>query len=137
VDLQPDEARLLLASARVARLATVRPDGAPHVVPICFAMDGDTLVTAIDAKPKRPGTPARLRNIASQPRVAVLADGWDEDWTRLWWVRLDGEAAIVESHRARSLLCDRYQQYRHAPPAGPVIVVRAVRWSGWRAASPA
>jgi PPOX class probable F420-dependent enzyme len=85
--MDPHEARLLLGSVRVARLATVRPDGAPHLVPICFALDGDTLVTAIDAKPKRPGTLARLRNIAWEPRVAVLADGWDEDWTRLWWVR--------------------------------------------------
>jgi PPOX class probable F420-dependent enzyme len=133
--MDPHEARLLLGSVRVARLATVRPDGAPHLVPICFALDGDTLVTAIDAKPKRPGTLARLRNIAWEPRVAVLADGWDEDWTRLWWVRLDGEAAIAESHRARSQLCDRYQQYQRQPPEGPVIVVRAVRWSGWRASA--
>ena len=112
----------------------MRPDGAPHLVPICFALDGDTLVTAIDAKPKRPVTPARLRNIAADPRVAVLADGWDEDWTQLWWVRLDGEAAIAESVHARSLLCDRYRQYAEQPPDGPAIIVRITGWSGWRAA---
>ena len=92
-------------------------------------------MTAIDAEPKRPGTLAQLETSPGNRAVAVLADGWDEDWTRLWWLRLDGEAAIAESRRARSQLCDRYQQYQRQPPEGPVIVVRAVRWSGWRASA--
>jgi PPOX class probable F420-dependent enzyme len=133
MDLEPAEARSLFETVPVARLATVRPDGAPHLVPICFALQGDTLVTAIDAKPKRAGVMARLRNIESDPRVAVLADRWDEDWTQLWWVRLDGEAAISDSSRARSLLSDRYRQYAEQPPQGPVIIVRILSWHGWRA----
>ena len=133
MDLEPAQARSLFETVRVARLATVRPDGAPHVVPICFALEGDTLVTAIDAKPKRSGVMARLRNIESDPRVAVLADSWDEDWTQLWWVRLDGEASIGDSSRARALLCDRYRQYAEQPPEGPVIIVRILSWNGWQA----
>ena len=76
--------------ARVARLATVSRDGRPHVVPICFVLDGDTLHTAVDEKPKRTRSLQRLRNIEANPNVEVLIDGYDEDWSRLWWVRLRG-----------------------------------------------
>ena len=83
-------ARALFAAARVARLATVTPDGSPHVVPIVFAVDGDTIYTAVDGKPKRSRQLQRLANIAAHPRVTVLADRYDEDWSQLWWVRADG-----------------------------------------------
>jgi PPOX class probable F420-dependent enzyme len=133
------EARERFATARVARLATVGADGEPHVVPIVFALDGDTIVHAVDHKPKRTRALRRLANIADNPRVAVLADEYDDaHWDRLWWVRADGAARVLESgeeaRRALDLLADRYAQYRAAPPAGPVVAVDVERWRGWSAA---
>ena len=111
--------------ARVARLATVGPDGRPHVVPICFVVDGDTLYTAVDEKPKRTRALRRLRNIEANPAVEVLIDHYEEDWSQLWWVRLRGRARVVErDERALELLCAKYEQYRDSPPAGPFVVVR-------------
>jgi PPOX class probable F420-dependent enzyme len=140
--LDPGELRVRLAAARVARLATVRPDGAPHLVPFCFALEGEVLYSAVDAKPKRrPGAPlARFRNVEAEPRVSVLVDHWSEDWGQLWWVRVDGRAAALapgsdEERRALGLLTDKYPQYRAAPPAGPVLAITGERWSGWSAAS--
>jgi PPOX class probable F420-dependent enzyme len=135
--MESAEARRLFATVSVARLASVRPDGAPHLVPVCFAVDGETLYTAVDAKPKTTKQLARLRHIVAEPRVAVLADHYEDNWTRLWWVRMDGRARIVddpaERERALALLAGRYPQYRDTPPDGPVIAVDADRWSGWRA----
>jgi PPOX class probable F420-dependent enzyme len=137
VQLDPQEARELFGSARVARLATVRESGGPHLIPICFALDGDTLFTAVDHKPKRTADLARLRNIAAEPRVSVLADLYDEDWSQLWWARMDGMAEVTDDPAAREhaigLLRARYVQYTDAPPDGPVVVVAATTWSGWRA----
>jgi len=121
------------AAARVARLATVDPRGRPHAVPICFAIDGDTLYTAVDEKPKRTRRLQRLRNIEANPRVEVLIDQYDEDWTRLWWVRLRGTARIVEDRRAVQLLAAKYPQYRERPPAGPVIAVEIEERHEWTA----
>ena len=119
--------------ARVARLATVGADGRPHIVPICFALDGDTLYTAVDEKPKATRRLRRLANIEADPRVEVVIDHWDEDWSRLWWVRLSGEARIVEHDaRALELLQAKYPQYRDQPPAGPFILVTIRRRSEWR-----
>jgi PPOX class probable F420-dependent enzyme len=136
VRLDPDQARTLFASAAVARLATISPDGAPHLVPICFAVAQDTIYTAIDGKPKRTPDLARLANIAAEPRVALLADRYDDDWTQLWWVRVDGDArlATADDERARALaaLAKAYPQYALAPPRGPVIAVEPRRWSGWK-----
>jgi PPOX class probable F420-dependent enzyme len=135
--MEAAEARRLFASTQVARLASVRADGAPHLVPVCFALDGDVLYTAVDAKPKRTQRLARLRHIRSEPRVALLADHYEEDWSRLWWVRMDGRARLVddpaERERALALLARRYPQYRESPPDGPVLAIDADRWSGWRA----
>jgi PPOX class probable F420-dependent enzyme len=135
--LAPAEARRLFASAAVARLATVRSDGAPHVVPVCFAIAGETIYTAVDGKPKRTPDLARLANIATEPRVALLADRYEDDWTRLWWVRVDGEARLVTGadERARALraLAAAYAQYADAPPLGAVIAIAPRRFSGWRA----
>ena len=94
--LSGPEARQRFASVPVARLATVGPDGQPHLVPVTFAVDGDHIYTAVDAKPKSSRQLRRLRNIAGNPRVAVLADHSEDDWTALWWVRADGRAAILE-----------------------------------------
>jgi PPOX class probable F420-dependent enzyme len=137
VRLDPAEARALFASAAVARLATVRPDGSPHVVPVCFAVAGDRIYTAVDHKPKSTADLARLRHIAAEPRVALLADRYDEDWSRLWWVRVDGDASVVSSpserERALAALTAAYAQYAARPPQGPVIAVRPHRFRGWRA----
>ena len=91
--LDPLRARGLFGAAEVARLATVAADGAPHLVPVCFALAGDVVYSAVDGKPKRTPDLARLANIAAEPRVALLADHYEEDWTRLWWVRVDGMPA--------------------------------------------
>ena len=119
--------------ARVARLATVDPRGRPHVVPICFAIDGDTLYSAVDEKPKRTRELQRLRNIEMNPHVEVLIDHYDEDWTRLWWVRLRGSARIADDPRAVELLIAKYPQYAERPPAGPVIAVSIEERSEWTA----
>ena len=135
--LDPAEARDLFASAPVARLATVRPDGSPHVVPVCFALAGEMIYTAVDHKPKATADLARLRHIAAEPRVALLADRYDDDWSRLWWVRVDGEAAVVDSAQERdrglAALAAAYTQYADRPPQGPIIAVLARGFRGWRA----
>jgi PPOX class probable F420-dependent enzyme len=134
--LDPRQARALLASAHIARLASVRPDGAPHLVPVCFALAGGAIYTAVDAKPKRTRSLARLANIAGDPRVSLLADHYEDDWTRLWWVRVDGDAAVVtdpsERERALSALAARYRQYAAERPSGAVIAIAPRRWTGWR-----
>jgi PPOX class probable F420-dependent enzyme len=135
--MTPDEARSRFAAARVARLATIGADQMPHVVPITFAVDGDRIVTAVDAKPKRPGRLRRIENIAANPLVSLLVDHYDEDWRRLWWVRADGRARVAdggpEASRAFELLRDRYPQYGSVELIGPAIVVSVQRWVGWSA----
>jgi PPOX class probable F420-dependent enzyme len=130
----PERARARFAASRVARLATVTAEGRPHIVPVCFALEGDTVYTAVDAKPKRTSALRRLENIARNPRVALLVDHYEEDWTRLWWVRADGSARVHDALPAAiELLTARYEQYAEQPPAGPVIAVAVDRWSGWSA----
>ena len=135
--MEGPEAQRRFAAARVARLATVDAGGAPHLVPVTFAVHGDTIVTAVDHKPKRTLALKRLANIASNPRVALLADEYDDDWSRLWWVRADGTARVEErvSERVIELLVARYEQYAERRPEGPAIVVAVERWSGWAAAA--
>jgi PPOX class probable F420-dependent enzyme len=133
----PDEARSRFALARVARLATVGDDGAPHLVPVTFAIDGDRIVTAVDAKPKRGALLRRLVNIRANNRVSLLADEYDDDWGRLWWVRADGVARIVEEDpglgSALALLRARYAQYATVALIGPAVVIEVGRWVGWSA----
>jgi len=123
------------AACPVARLATVRPDGAPHLVPVVFATSGDTVWLAVDAKPKRTTRLQRLTNLRRDPRCALLADHYEEDWSRLWWVRADGVATVLDEpgpdHPGVAALVERHPQYRVQPPAGPLVVVRVERWSGW------
>lgn len=131
------EARARFAAARVARLATVRPDGAPHLVPVVFVVEGDTVWLVVDDKPKRHRRLQRVVNIGAESRVCLLVDSYDEDWNRLWWVRADGRARIVgeghELERAVNLLLDRYPQEREQPPKGPAVEVEIERWSHWPA----
>ena len=129
---RPDDARR--ADARVARLATIRRDGSPRVVPICFALDGDTLYSAVDEKPKRTRRLARLADIERDPRVEVLIDHYEDDWSGLWWVRLRGSARVVEhDERALELLRAKYPQYRDEPPGGPFLVVEIEEQLSWLA----
>ena len=140
--MTPAEARERFAAARVARLATADPGGRPHVVPVVFAVDGDCVYSVVDAKPKRTTALRRLANVAENPRVALLADHYEEDWGALWWVRADGvgrvlepgsgvEAEGAEAARAVDLLRARYPQQR---AVGAVLAVDVQRWSGWSAA---
>ena len=132
------EARARFACARVARLATLSSDGKPHIVPIVFALDGDVIYTAVDAKPKSTTALRRLANIAAQPTVAVLADHYADEWTQLWWVRADGTAGVADDGSAEEglrLLTERYPQYVAQPPPGPVIAIDVARWTGWQARS--
>jgi PPOX class probable F420-dependent enzyme len=134
-----DEARRRFASARVARLATARADGRPHVIPIGFVLDGDVLYSAVDAKPKRTTRLRRLANVVENPAVSVLADHYDDDWSALWWARADGRGRVLDPHdpeavRAVDLLVQRYPQYGEQRPRGPVLAVAVERWSGWSSA---
>jgi PPOX class probable F420-dependent enzyme len=127
--------RRRLGEARVGMLATAGPDGAPHLVPICFALEGEIVYWAVDFKPKAGPDLKRLRNLAANPRAALLVDHQEEDWDRLWWVRADCSAALVEqgeeAERAISLLAAKYPQYARRRPGGPVVRMRIERWSGW------
>jgi PPOX class probable F420-dependent enzyme len=135
--MEADEMRARVGAARVGRLATVDAEGRPHLVPICFALEGDTLYTAVDEKPKRSKRLKRLENIRGRPDVAVIVDHYEEDWTRLWWVRMDGKATVLENGAERTnaleLLGAKYDQYRAEPPTGAVIAIRIERWRGWQA----
>ena len=122
------------SSAPVARLATVGRDGTPHLVPIVFALVGAVIYSAVDAKPKRHTRLQRLANIAHEPRVSVLADRYDDDWTALWWVRADGLARVLPSSAAAlDALTAKYPQYRTEPPPGPFLEIEVRRWSSWSA----
>src|SRR5205814_10161694 len=104
-----------LTSARVARLATTDADGRPHLVPIVFALGGDTLYSAVDRKPKRSSRLRRIENARARPDVTVLVDHYDEDWSQLWWVRLSGHARVLDAGEERelalALLAEKYPQY--------------------------
>lgn len=133
-----EEARRRFSEARVARLATADSSGRPHLVPVVFALEGDTLFSAVDHKPKRSTSLKRLANVAENPSVALLVDGYSENWDRLWWARADGTARVidaggVEARRAVDLLAGRYPQYQERRPDGQVLVVDVLRWSGWSA----
>jgi PPOX class probable F420-dependent enzyme len=130
--------RSRVAGADCGHLATVTPDGRPHVVVCCFALDGGTLVTAVDHKPKSTTALQRLTNVRARPHASLLVDHYDEDWSALWWVRVDGPARVAEAGagddtraRAVELLAAKYPQYRARPPEGPVIVVEVERWRAW------
>jgi PPOX class probable F420-dependent enzyme len=134
--------RGFLDQSRVGHLATADRNGAPHLVPVCYAVDedaeaGPTLYITIDEKPKRRDIPLkRVRNILENPRAAFVVDRWDEDWRRLGWVMLRGHAEILdggpEHDRAQALLSARYPQYRAMRLADlPVIAVRITRATDW------
>ena len=118
-------------------MGTVDDRGRPHLVPIVFAYQDRCLYTAVDQKPKSTHRLKRLRNIDANPRVSVLVDHYDDDWTRLWWIRIDGTARVIESGRrfeeAITLLTHKYRPYLTQPPPGPVIEVRVETIRAWSA----
>ncbi|PZR55335.1 TIGR03668 family PPOX class F420-dependent oxidoreductase [Xylanimonas oleitrophica] len=153
--LSPAECRERLAAARHVVLATAGADGTPHVVPMTFAVlpphgpagaGHAAIVSVVDHKPKSTTALRRLRTIAQNPHVAVLADRYDDDWSRLWWVRADGVARVVAAPSpgadlhgdddggwsvAVAALTERYPQYARHRPDGPMIRIEVERWSGW------
>jgi PPOX class probable F420-dependent enzyme len=132
----PGQPEAAFAAAPIAVLATVGSDGRPHVVPVVFAVSGDVLYTAVDAKRKTTHRLRRLANIAANPNVSLLVDHYDENWTQLWWVRADGLAAVHESGAQMAtgyaLLRQKYPQYERIALDGPVVTVDVTRWSSWR-----
>jgi len=125
------------AAAPVATLATVGSDGVPHVVPVVFALHDDVVYTAVDAKRKTTHQLRRLANIAVNPRVSLLVDHYEEDWSQLWWVRADGVAAVHDSGEQMAagyaLLRQKYSQYERIALNGPVVTVNVLHWSSWEA----
>jgi len=121
-------------------MATCDEDGQPHLVPVTFAVQDDLVVIAIDHKPKRSMNLKRLRNIATNERVSLLVDHYDDDWSRLWWARADGSATVIADDAAKQtpldLLAIKYDIYRQQRPAGPVISIEVDRWRGWAYSSP-
>jgi PPOX class probable F420-dependent enzyme len=127
--------RRRVADARVARLATVTADSHPHVVPCCFTLEHDTIFTAVDGKPKSTLALRRLDNIRAHPHASLLVDHYEDDWSALWWIRIDGPARVIEDGaermRALTLLAGKYPQYEATPPAGAVIRIDATTWRAW------
>jgi len=131
-----DDERRFLDGQRVGRLATADRSGTPHVVPVCFAIAGDTLYVTVDGKPKHRGTLKRIANILENPAAAFIADRYEEDWSRLAWVKLDGRAQILEAgeehDEAQSLLRLRYPQLQGMQIGGlPVIALRIAKSTSW------
>ncbi|TDZ43130.1 TIGR03668 family PPOX class F420-dependent oxidoreductase [Mycobacteroides franklinii] len=135
--LNPAEARGRFRAAAVARLATVNESGAPHLVPVTFAIADDVICWAVDHKPKSRNDLQRVRNIAANPAVSFLVDRYDEDWAALWWVRADGIARVLDTPDAAwiTLLANKYRQYRETPPTGPMVLTDVSHWSGWAASA--
>jgi PPOX class probable F420-dependent enzyme len=131
------DAAAMFAESPVAMLATVGPDAAPHIVPVVFAVHGDVVYTAVDAKRKSTRRLRRLANIEANPQVSLLVDHYENDWSQLWWVRADGEAAVhysgEEMASGYALLRKKYVQYQRIALDGPVVTVDVKRWSSWQA----
>jgi PPOX class probable F420-dependent enzyme len=131
------DAAALFAAAPVAVLSTVGADGVPHVVPVVFAVRDDVVFTAVDAKRKSTQRLRRLANIAANPRVSLLVDHYEPDWSALWWVRADGTAQVHlggdEMAAGYGLLRAKYPQYDRIALDGPVVTVGVSKWSGWHA----
>jgi PPOX class probable F420-dependent enzyme len=136
--VEREDALRRVSSARVARLATINGDGSPHLVPIVFAVHRDTLYSAVDGKPKRSRRLRRIENARERAAVTVLVDHYDDDWRRLWWVRLEGRARVLDSadeetELALRLLTDKYEQYRRESAGLPVLAVEIRDWRAWEA----
>lgn len=123
-------------SRRVGYLSTVDDAGLPHVIPVCFAIQGDCVYSPIDQKPKKTHNLKRLRNIRSNPHVSLLLDRYGDDWSTLGWVLVRGIAWIAycsDTHvRAVELLRDKYVQYREMSlQEHPVICIDVKQVISW------
>ena len=129
------EMRRRVGEARSGVLSTVTADGWPHAVPCCFFLKGDVVYSAVDAKPKSTLALRRLDNLAANPTACLLVDCYDDDWSKLWWIRADGTARVLvdgdERDHALDLLAAKYHQYRETRPPGPVIAMDIVSWRSW------
>ena len=132
------EQESLLWSTPVARLATADASGRPHVIPVCFAYDGRRIYSVLDAKPKRGSLTAlrRVRNILANPQVSLVLDHYEADWSKLWYLLIHGQAALIEDGdepaAAIDLLRSKYEQYREMDLEGnPVIAITPERVTGW------
>src|SRR4051812_22393329 len=127
--------RARVAAAPVGRLATVTAEGRPHVVPCCFAFADDHIVSAVDGKPKSTLALRRLDNVRAHRAASLVVDHYEDDWTALWWVRIDGSAHVCEGGAERDdaivVLTEKYEQYRATPPPGADIVIENLRWRAW------
>src|SRR5205807_1838912 len=129
--------RQRMRAARVGRLATVTREGRPHVVPCCFVLGGDAAVvySAVDGKPKSTLQLRRLANIRANPYASLLVDHYADDWSALWWVRVDGAARVVpeggERDHAIAALTGKYDQYVGSPPRGAVVAIDVLTWRAW------
>ena len=128
-------ARRRLADARVGRLTTVTADQRPHIVPCCFVLHRQTVLSAVDAKPKSTLFLRRLQNLLNNRNASLLVDHYSEDWTTLWWVHVDGTGRVIHEgdayERALTLLAGKYEVYQSDRPPGPVIALDIERWSTW------
>jgi PPOX class probable F420-dependent enzyme len=140
--MNEDDAWARVRSARIGRLATVTPSNHPHVVPFVFVLierDLDRVVYwVVDHKPKRSPDLQRIRNLRMNPAVEFVVDAYDDDWSRLWWVRCSGSARevddAIERRTALDALASKYRQYMVEPPDGPVVAIDIHHISGWQAA---
>ena len=128
----------MLADSRVGRLGVVDDVGAPRVLPVTYAVDGETLVTAVDQKPKRRRGEelARVRWLRARPTAALTVDHYDDDWSALAWVQALGAIRVLDAASASdaiAALTERYEPYRSEPPAGPVLVLEPNRLLWWHA----
>ena len=128
----------MLAASRVARLGLLDGDGAPRVMPVTYAISGESLVTAVDQKPKRRKGEelARVRWLRARPAAALTVDHYDDDWSALAWVQALGTVRVLDAAsapEAMAALARRYEPYRSDPPAGPLLVLEPDRLLWWRA----
>lgn len=132
-----EEVQRRFAAAQVAHLATIRPTGTPHLIPITFVLEGKTVLWAVDHKPKTSDRLQRLFNIETHPEVSLMVDHYHDDWRYLWWVRADGKARVItdddEADDAIELLVRKYKPYRERRPQGPVVAIDVKKWRGWTA----
>jgi PPOX class probable F420-dependent enzyme len=126
--------------ARIGRLGTVGVAEHPQLVPCCFALDGSVAYTAVDDKPKRTSQLQRLANVAARPVATLLVDHYEEDWSRLWWIRASGPARVVDQQRAGAehdraiaLLLAKYEQYFTHRLEAPVLAIELTEWRRWAA----
>lgn len=134
-NLEPDICRERFAAGRVARLGTIDAEGRAHLVPVVFALDGEVAFSPIDHKPKTTPDLVRARNIARDPRVTLLVDHYEDDWTLLWWVRSRGLGEILERGSAWQTAVDaltvKYPRYRDEPLTERILAISISEWSGW------